>query len=491
MLTLILMVFVASAHPTELFVVPHPRNLALDSRDLKLSSTLSCKVNRELLPLINLLGQEYHSIAGGQILSRHSETSIDLTLAIDRAFAKDAYRLVVGSKIEITGGSYQAVAMGSVTFLQMITRQSDGVFAIPQVTISDSPELPFRGLLVDVARNWHDVSTLKHLIELARWYKVNYLQLHLTDNELFTFPSRALPALPTPDKHYTKKQLLDLVEYARVRGVAIIPEIDVPGHSRTTVERMPTTFGFDPVLKDTRGRTVGMINIGREAAYVALGKLIKEVAKVFHTSSYIHIGGDEPDLEPVASDPQIRNFISAHCLGDINELYRYFIVRMGEIVQRNGKQMIVWEGFQKDGKVQIPRDVIVAEFETAYQLPQDLLAGGYKAINASWQPLYVVNDRKWNPDYIYNWNPYRWESPFSFRPSFNPIQLEPTSQILGAMMCAWEQPQEIELQSLRQRVAAMSERVWDGGLQPERSVEWFDTALTHTDAKLDLLLRKE
>ncbi len=470
--------------------LPSPKSAVFDMVLLTVTPNLSCKVaTSKLRPLVQVIDKEFHQITGGRIVVATSGSSSQVTLALDLAMDEQTYRLIIDSNIQITGGSYQAVAMGTVTLLQMLKRQSDGRFAVPRVTISDCPALPFRGLLVDVARKWHDVSTLQQLIELARWYKINYVQLHLSDDTLFTFPSSPFPELPTPEKHYTKAELRELVEYARVRGVALIPEIEMPGHARPMVERRPDKFGFESTLKDAHGRTINTMNIGREKAYGALKTLVGEVADIFKTSPYIHMGGDEANLEPLSAEPEGQRYMETHQLANVHELYRHFIVQMNEIVKRHGKQMIVWEGFRKDGQVEIPRDVLVMEFETAYQLPQDLLAGGYKIINTSWKPLYVVNERKWEPEYIYNsWNPYRWENPFPQHPSFKPIQLEPTPYVIGAMMCAWEQDQDIELPSLRQRLAAMSERTWHGGLQPEQPFAWFEEALVHTDQTLTTIL---
>jgi hexosaminidase len=470
--------------------IPYPQTVTLKDAALSRPLTFSCKVGSSiLLPLVGVIDKELHQISGGRVAVETSGSSPQLSLALDSSLGEQTYRLIIDSNVKIIGGTYQAVAMGTVTLLQMLNRQPDGSFTLPEVTISDSPMLPFRALLIDVARKRHDVRTLEQLIELARWYKINYVQLHLSDDALFTFPSHAFPELPTPEKHYTREELRRLVEFARVRGVSLIPEIEMPGHARPMVERCPDKFGFDPQLKDSKGRTLNTVNLGREVTYRALDKLVAEVADIFRTSTYIHLGGDEANLEPLNNDAEVQRYMAAHKLSNVQELYRQFLVRMNEIVKRHGKQMIVWEGFSKDGQVEIPRDITVMEFETAYQLPQDLLAGGYKVINTSWKPLYVVNEKKWEPQYIYNtWNPYRWENPFPQQPSFTPIQLEQTPQVIGAMMCAWEQDQDSELSSLRQRLPAMSERAWQGGLEPERPFHWFETALTHTDQALTEVL---
>lgn len=135
---------------------------------------------------------------------------------------------------------------------------------------------------------------------------------------------------------------------------------------------------------------------------------------------------------------------------------------MNEIVKKHGKKTIVWEGFHKDGKTEIPRDVTVMVFESLYNIAPDLIAQGYSVINTSWQPLYVVNQRNWSPEYIYGWNMYRWENWWDQSKAFkNPITVPPTKMVLGAQICAWEQPEQAEIPSLRLRLPALSERLWN------------------------------
>src|SRR5690606_20752452 len=96
--------------------------------------------------------------------------------------------------------------------------------------INDRPDFHFRGLMIDLARRKHDIATIKRVILLCRFYKINYLQLHLTDENYFTFPSKAFPQLPTKGWYYSEAELLDLISFADARGVQLIPELEVPGH---------------------------------------------------------------------------------------------------------------------------------------------------------------------------------------------------------------------------------------------------------------------
>jgi len=127
---------------------------------------------------------------------------------------------------------------------------------------------------------------------------------------------------------------------------------------------------------------------------------------IFKSTPYFHIGGDEARFTSVMQDPNVINYMKSNDLGntDVHELYRHFLVRVNEMVKKYGKQTCIWEGFAREGEVEIPKDTIVFEFESLYHLPNELIDDGYTVVNTSWKPLYVVNEKKWEPKTIYDCN---------------------------------------------------------------------------------------
>ncbi len=429
-----------------------------------------------LVPLAKVVAGEVAQLSGLQLTAvQGAAGERDISLVLDAAMPSEAYELNVGASAVVRGGSYAAVAMGTATLLQSLRGSS-----LPHMQVQDRPLASYRGLLIDTARRWHTLETLKKLVVLCRWYKINHMQLHLTDDQSFTFPSRAFPSLATPDRHYTLDQIAELVTFARDRGVAILPELEMPGHSAAAVGGLPERVACDPPAGNA-------LCPSHEQTYETMDTLIGEMCQAFPASPYFHIGADEVVKTAWESCTRCKAFMAEHGLESTEELYRHFIVRMNKIVKRHGRKMIVWEGFAKTGKIPIPTDITVMIFECHYNLPPDVLAGGYQVINTAWQPLYVVNARNWTPEHIYGWNMYRWEHWYHISPAFEkPIQVQPTDQIIGAQMCAWEQPDELELPSLRHRVPAMAERIWNP--QAGRTFADFEARLKDTDAKLDKLL---
>ena len=304
------------------------------------------------------------------------------------------------------------------------------------MSIDDAPHSDYRGLMINVARKQHSIATLKQMVELCRLYKVRYLQLHLTDDQAFMFPSRAYPKLNTKNEHgrksYTLHELKDLVAYADQRNVTIVPEYEMPGHSATSNRAMHDLF---IIAKTKPYEHHASINFCKEDVMRAVATVTGEMCEVFKSSPYFHIGGDEADLALAGQNADFKAAMKKYDLPNQHELYRRFLCQMDEIVKQNGKQMIVWEGFGRGGKVKIPKDVIVMAYEIRFYMPGDLVNDGYKVINAAWTPLYVVNKNCRPPEEIYAWNLYQFK-PYNAKPTERGRLVQPNDNVIGAQLCA-------------------------------------------------------
>lgn len=462
-------------------IIPGPKEIKLNKENLCVSKNYSFySEDPEAYNLYEVLQQEFLTLAGVKLSKGVNKSNSTFFVAIDNSLKKEEYKIEIDKNINITGGSYNALVMASATVLQSMEINKNSL-CWSKGSIKDSPDFNFRAMLLDVARNKHDVATIKRIIVLCRWYKINHLQLHLTDGNAFTFPSQIYPQLPTQGWAYTIEEIKDLIAFADKRGIQIIPELEVPGHAGQLIQKMPEVFGFK-----NEKLNLHTVHMGRERVYEVLDKLIGEIAEVFHSSEYIHIGSDEINFRGMEEDVEINEFIQEKGLKNIEELYWYFINRMNRSVKKAGRKTIVWEGFSKEGNNVIDKDITVMAWESMYQLPQDILEAGYTTINVSWKPLYVVNNRKWDPKEIFDWNIYKWDNFHPNAPSYKKIQLDEHPGIIGAMMASWEQPQYVELSSLRKRVPAMIEETWNHSQKPK--FETFKNNLEKTDHKLTALL---
>lgn len=288
----------------------------------------------------------------------------DSTIFIERAPFDSPEKYVIevtAKRVTVRAGSPRAVARASATLLQSAKR-FDTSAQWPAGRIEDDADLPFRCFMVDMGRNPHSVKVLLQLIDACWFYKVSYLQLHLTDDQLFSWPSRAFPKLHDERSGWTWTDFVHLETYSQSRGVTIIPEIDVPGHSTILRKRYPEVFGKTPTeLATTKEALQGM------------QALLDELMEVFAATPYIHVGGDE--AYGVPGDAQ-RDFVNA--------LHRY--------LKSKGRRAVVWEGpHLGKGEHKIDTDVLHMNWRTIDFPAQQMLDAGYEVVNAAWDPMYIVD----------------------------------------------------------------------------------------------------
>lgn len=481
--------------------VPWPKDVRLTGQELALGDdTRIVTMDRELYELAGLLSDELFALTGRRFkYGQGSPGEHDIGLALAPGKTQkgqaEAYRIRVSDRVLIAGNDYSSVAMGTVTLLQALTRE-DGQVSIPCMEISDAPDTWYRGVMLDLARRYNSVEDIRQSIILCRLYKIRYMHLHLTDDHAWTFPSTTYPKLGSSNRGfrgrapevYDLDELKELVEFADTRGVILIPELDVPAH--TDGLRIPYPEVFDAA--DGGPARMGIVNMANEAAYDGLDVLIGEMVEVFHTSPFFHIGADEADSGRARNAPHYEPYMKKHGLANPHELYLHFLVRMDQIVKKHGKQTMVWGGdfnVSGDDKVTLPKDVIMMSWRNnGGGSAQGYLDHGYSTINATWRPLYIVNQTKdtirvvedardkHRPETIYGWHLL----------AFNTTIMEPSDRIIGAQICAWEQGGEAQIPSLRSRLSAMSERVWTvDGL---RTWDDFSSRYVKTDKLLDKLI---
>jgi len=475
---------------SELSLVPWPHELHRQSGALALAKVSIAFPGPSCESIANVLADEIHDKTGIRPTLSKSVSAATIILKLVDGIGSEGYRLEVNRRVTITASTMKGLSWGAVTLLQAIEAKNDRI-VIPKMAIADHPSRPYRGLMVDVARRWHSIDVLKQCVILCHLNKLNYLQLHLSDDQSFTFPSKAFPLINTQNQHggtsYTVEELKDLVRFGDQRGVTIVPEMDIPGHSATLNRTMPDLFKIKGTKPYEHHATINFVN---PAVLNAVDTLIGEMCDVFKSSPYFHMGGDEADIALV---DQHADFQAAfRQLGlppkSQQELFRRFISQVNDMVKKHGKKLIVWEGFGRnpDSRFHIPKDILVMEFENAYYLPADLLADGYTVVNASWTPLYVVNRHVWPAKKVYDWGLGQFGRFSNLYPTTEWMKTADVTHIEGAQVCSWESPEEVELENLRRLVPAMAERVWNPGLGS--TFEAFQARLLKTDQILEKLV---
>ena len=479
-----------SAPSPPLALVPWPRDVKLEQGVISLRHQESISAPPPLNRLAEIVSSEV-KIAFDATWKPRTTAGGAIELRLDPKLKEEEYRLDTRKKIFVIGGSYRAVAMGTATLLQSLIKTDDHL-SVPRLVIQDSPAKAFRGLMVDVARRYHSIATLEQCVELCRLYKVRYLQLHLSDDQSFTFPSQAFPKLNTVNQHggpsYTREELKGLVKFADDRGVTIIPEIEMPGHAAAMIRAMPDLFKIGGTNPYEHHATV---NFANDKVLEALNTIIGEACEIFASSPYFHMGGDEADISLADQHPDFQAAFQELGLPPKSqqEIFRRFIGQILESVEKRGKQLIVWEGFGRNpaSKFPISKRVLVMEFESAYYQPADLLQDGYRLVNAAWTPLYVVNRHVWPAKKVYDWDLSKFGRFTNLFPTVEWALVPSIVRVIGAQVCAWEQPEHLEITNLRRVLPAMAERVWTPWRKRPDAV--FMASLLSTDNLLDRLIQ--
>lgn len=366
--------------------------------------------------------------------------------------------------IEVRNNSITVSASSAVgcnhalsTLLQLLYCQNSEIYA-PQISIADYPELKYRGVMVDLGREFHPFNTLLRYVDLCYFYKINKLHLHLTDGPLYTLPSKSLPKLPNEGKSYTKEEISILVEYAKEREIEIIPEIEVPGHCGHLIETYPEIFKLD---RDDSEKKTDVTCMCRPVAVAAMKKLFDEVIELFPYSESIHIGGDEAELEFWNECKVCKQYMLDNHIEDVKHLYSHIIKIFTDYILSKGKKPLAWEGFPQENSESISRETTICEFSTRFFLPNDIAKAGFNIINCSWEPLYITPYKFWYIKDVLEWNIYTFMNHGETSPAYlNPIVVEDKEKVKGAQVCVWELNYEQEIERVKEIVSAFIERTW-------------------------------
>ncbi|MEQ0583427.1 family 20 glycosylhydrolase [Pantoea dispersa] len=259
----------------------------------------------------------------------------------------ESYRLEVSSSGVLLQAPTRFGAMrGMETLLQLIANTASGT-QIPFVTIDDRPRFPWRGVLIDPVRHFLPLETLKRQIDGIAAARMNVFHWHLTDDQGWRFASSHYPQLQqqaSDGLFYSQQQMRELVHYATLRGVRVVPEIDLPGHASALAVAMPELMSAPGPYAMERGWGVfkPLLDPSNEAVFRFIDTLIGEVAAIF-PDPYIHIGGDEVDPSQWNASPKIQQFMRDHGLQDAHELQAWFNQRVEKILAAHQRRMLGWD----------------------------------------------------------------------------------------------------------------------------------------------------
>lgn len=397
---------------------------------------------------IPLSGKSVHKSEVSRVsFAIHTEHS---SLPVQQVGEDESYTLeVTTTQAKLSAPTPLGTMHGLQTLLQLVTPSSNG-FVIPAVSIRDNPRFPWRGLMIDVSRHFIPLNVIERNLDGMERVKMNVFHWHLSDNQGFRVESSKFPKLQqmgSDGLFYTQAEVRDLIEYARDRGIRVVPEFDLPGHSTAWFVGYPELASgpgpyeierrwgiFDPAMDPTN-----------EKNYKFLNQFVGEMAKLF-PDQFFHVGGDEVNGKQWDANAAIQAFKQAHEIKDNAGLQAYFNKRLQAIVAKHGKTMIGWDEVLDPS---LPRDITIQSWRGPESLAQ-AAKEGYRGLLSSGYYL----DLGWSAARHYAVDP--------MDESSNALSSDQKARILGGEACMWSEYVDVENIDSRiwPRNAAIAERLW-------------------------------
>ena|SRR5215471_2000056 len=360
--------------PTELNVMPLPAKAQLGSGALKIDAgfTLAFAGYREVrldragARLLLQLSRET-GLVFGQAAAAADAAKATLVVTTDHASKPvqelgedESYTLeVTGTGAKLHAANPLGIMHGLQTFLQLVSITADG-FAAPAVSIQDQPRFPWRGLMVDGSRHFISVPVLKRNLDGMEAVKINVFHWHLSDNQGFRVESHKFPKLHEQGSdglYYTQDEIRDVIAYAHDRGIRVVPEFDMPGHSTAWFVGYPElASGPGPYqIWQQWGVADPAMDPTNEKTYKFLNDFFAEMTKLF-PDQYFHIGGDEVNGKQWDANPKIQEFMKSHNIKNNEGLQAYFSQRVQELVVKRGKTPVGWDEILVPG---VPKNIVI------------------------------------------------------------------------------------------------------------------------------------
>lgn len=349
-------------------LMPMPQKIEWKQEFFKIDTSFNISINGVSSPRLILAVERFNMRLDKRVLQyfkkniqKNAKLNIEnkaigiVKLGIDESYTLsiNSNNIIIKSNTDI--GSIRALE----TLMQLIVIKN-GNYYFQGCEITDNPRFAWRGLLIDVCRHFIPKDGILRNIDAMAAMKMNVLHLHLTEDQGFRIESKIFPKLHemgSNGKYFTQQDIKDVIKYADDRGIRVVPEFDLPGHSTSWLVAYPEfssgngtytiekRFGvFDPTF-----------NPANENIYPFFDTFLKEMADLF-PDEYIHIGGDENNGVQWSANPSIQKFIKDNNLVDNHGLQAYFNQKLHKILSKYKKKMIGWDEIMSP---QLPNDILI------------------------------------------------------------------------------------------------------------------------------------
>ncbi|WP_409417360.1 beta-N-acetylhexosaminidase [Flavobacterium sp. PS2] len=488
---LLIAVFLSSLNVLQaqkLDIIPQPVKIEQKEGTFVIPSSVQIVVDKKLQKSAHYIGSDFFATTGIKpIVSIGKGNKKDgISFLVDEKLnlPNDGYELSVTKKgVVIKGKSSNGVLNGLQSLLQICSAKEVKKGTIPFVKIEDYPRFEWRGMMLDCSRQFFDKQTVKNYIDWLAAHKMNVFHWHLTDDngwraEIKSMPDLTLkgawrgpgevllPSYGSGNKryggYYTQADMKEVVAYAAARGISIMPEIEIPGHSRAVTAAYPEIGCVTTQeTKSVQGEVKNVWCVGREENYQILDSIIREVSEMF-PFEYIHVAGDEVNRANWEHCPKCKALMEKEGYTDTFQLQNYFFRRVEKIVEKYNRKTAGWNEILKGGEIN-PNTLISAWQGISYGI--ESAKKGYETVMMPGQFTYFDMAQSENE------RGHRWAAitdtkrAYSFEPiPDNDLTPEQQKLIKGVQGALWSEYLDrptrfVEYQSYP-RISALSEIGW-------------------------------
>ncbi|MFJ2585374.1 beta-N-acetylhexosaminidase [Streptomyces sp. NPDC087538] len=447
------------------------------------------------------------------VTDEQSESAIVLTLRPE--LGPEAYRLESGpTGVRIEGGDTGGDFYGCQALLQLLppriyrnSRISDERWAVPGAVVEDAPRFGWRGAMLDVARHFLPKREVLRFIDLMAMHRLNTLHLHLTDDQGWRVEIRRFPRLTetggwrrssqlgstiddlTEDRphggYYTQDDIREIVAHAAERGVTVVPEIDVPGHSQAAIAAYPELGVTHEQLEVMTRWGVSPHTLNAEESTIDFFRHVFDEIMALFPSAFIGMGGDECPKDQWKGDPRTQELIAERGLADENALQSWFITRIAAHVAERGRRVFGWDEILEG---ELPPGVAVASWR-GMTGAVTAARRGFDVVSCPDDQVYLDYRQSEHPDEPIPVSvPVTLADAYAFDPVPDGLSDEQAARVLGGQANLWSEhmdtPRMVDYYAFP-RLCAVAEALWCGPDQrdfDEFSTRLYDAHLPRLDA---------
>ena len=455
-----LMVLNASSLFAQLDIIPLPKNVKENGSTFTLSAATKIHYAPGLKPQAELLAAALSPATGFdfKVVQLTAGTGSGIVLLLDKSSVvnKESYSLsVTNQTVRLKGASAAGVFYGTQTLLQMLPaeiysdqRKKNVSWKIPGVEIEDAPLYAWRGMMLDVSRYFFGKDYVLKFIDMMAMYKMNVLHLHLVDDAGWRVEIKKYPKLTSigawrgegADRsggYYTQEDIKEIVDYATLRNVDVIPEIELPAHTLSAIAAYPhlSCTGEQYTVQTQHSISRELYCVGKESTFEFLADVFEETFKMF-PSKYFHLGGDEAQYDRWKACPHCQKRKADLGLKSEKELQVYFNQRVQEMVKKYGKTIVGWDEIIEDGLKEKAVGMIWHDPKKAFKASE----AGHYSVMALTSHSYLDMSQSTIPGEVKaaGWsNPITLEKVYSLNPMLKGLDEKYRPQILGAHGALW------------------------------------------------------